>query len=250
MRDLEVLRGASPGTKSEVVGAIALHNLEMDFALFEEATAAWEQGLLNSFIRELRRRFPSVPDPRAPRLIPMGLGHPVRQRSPNDFDLRCMDWEPGPEKRVLLILPCSKKKPYPSSPSFRRVWNKIEEALGEHARAVQVVFLSGLYGPVPLELSWSGSPTDYDFMLHSFDKDGIARVAERLADFLRRMEGRFPVMLAYLPIPAYRQAARKARLASPNLVIFRRERDFPVLLGMMMGAITGDACPVTISRKE
>jgi len=236
--DLAVLRGERPGRKSAVYAAVALHNLEMDLSLFEEALAAWRAGALEAFLRELPRRFPTLRWPDAGRpAAGASAGRTFRPRSPDDFDLRRIRWAPGPQKRVLLLLPCSKQKPYPSSPSFRRVWRRVEAALGEKAAAVQVVFLSGLYGPVPLERAEDGPVTDYDFRLHPADAAGIARVAERLADLLRRTEGRFLARLAYLPVPAYRKAAEKAAASFPDLVIFRRRGDLPALLRALEAAL-------------
>ncbi len=226
--DLAVLRGERPGRKSAVYAALALHNLEMDLRLFQEASEALRAGVLNAFLRELPRRFPSLrwPEPhrRTKKIVRV-----VRHHSPDDFDLRRIQWQPSPEKRVLLLLPCSKEKPYTVSSSFRRVWRVVEESLGEKANAVQVVFLSGLYGPVPLEHAEEEAVVTYDFRLHPADKEGIARVARRLEELFHRVQAHFDLMVAFVPSPAYRKAVQRATRTFPQTVVFDSWKKLPEL---------------------
>lgn len=231
--DVRVLEGLEKGRRSSVYAAIALHNIELDFRLFREAVTAWREGHLEAMLGELPHRFPGIrpPDPQAALFrIPRSLHPPICSRHPDGFDLRRRTWEPRPGKRILLILPCSRRKPYYESISFRRVWRRVVDALRERAGAVQVVFLSGLYGPVPMELAGDEAVVSYDFLLHRMDLEGISRVAERLADFLRRTEGRFLARMAYLPLPAYREAARRAAAGFPDVRIFSRRTDLDLMI--------------------
>lgn len=225
--DWAVLRGERPGRKSAVYAALALHNLEMDLQLFQEAVEAQRAGALEAFLRELPCRFPSLRWPEPPKGT-ASMFPAVRTHTPDDFDLRRRRWRPKPGKKVLLILPCSKQKPYPTSPSFRRIWWRVEAMLGKEADRIQVVFLSGLYGPVPWELSEEEAVTSYDFRLHPADQEGIQRVAERLSALLQRV--RMPARAAFVPSPAYRAAVRLAAREAPDLVIFPSWKDLPRLL--------------------
>ena len=212
--DGAILEGRVPGRKkSEVYAAIALHNLGVDMHLLAEARAAWEAGSLTVFLRELPRRYPQVrwSEEGQSRLFafPPSFGT-AREHHPDDYDVRKRAWEPEEGKRVLLFLPCSQEKPYTRSRSFGYVWRRVTEALGDEAARVQVVFISGLYGPVPMEHVEVEAVRTYDFLLRRWDAAGIARVAERLADFLGRHGPRFDAVVAYLTQPAYRAALKRA----------------------------------------
>ena len=213
--DKAVLDGRVPRSrKSAVYAAIALHNLGVDMRLLDEALAAREAGSLDAFLRELSRRYPQVRWPKEakqPRLFVVSPSFgTVREHHPDDYDLRARAWEPEEGKRVLLFLPCSQAKPYTRSRSFGYVWRHVLEALGREVERVQVVFISGLYGPVPMRHVEEDAVSTYDFLLRRWDAAGVARVAERLADFLRRYGPRFDAVVAYLTRPAYRSALKRA----------------------------------------
>lgn len=227
--DWAVLRGKRPGRKSAVYAALALHNLEMDLLLFREALEALRAGSLDAFLQDLPRRFPTLRWPEVDRKAPKGFPI-VRPHTPDDFDLRKREWRPAPGKEILLILPCSKEKPYTASRSFRRLWKKVEEELRGQEKRIQVVFLSGLYGPVPLEMAEEEAVTTYDFRLHPADAEGIARAAGRLEAMLHRVGSGFRGMAAFMPSPAYREAARRAARSFPELVIFGSRKELPELL--------------------
>ncbi|MFZ8845424.1 DUF5591 domain-containing protein [Thermoflexus sp.] len=242
--DLEILRGRRPGRKSAVYAALALHNLEMDLELFEEAVEAQRAGRLPAFLADLPRRFPTLRWPKASSKAAPSVFPVVRPHSPDDYDLRRRDWQPSPEKRVLLLLPCSREKPYTASRSFKRIWRAVEKALGEEARRIQVVFVSGLYGPVPLEEAMEEAVISYDFRLHPADREGIARVAERLEALLQRMDGVFRFRAAFCPSPAYREAIRRGSRRAGGLVLFASRRDLPRLVRWLRRAVRSPSEPV------
>lgn len=59
-------------------------------------------------------------------------------------------YRPPPAKEVLLVLPCSKTKPYRNSPSHRRYWRALEGTAG--LERVHVVSVTSPLGVVPREL--------------------------------------------------------------------------------------------------
>ena len=118
VEDLEVLRsGEAPrGAKSAVYGAVALHNLGMDYALLEEAGVRQEAGELEGFLRELVAVHPRLSplllalggkERKSKRLAaPKAASVPRRVRNdPEAFDWRKTDFKP--QSPVLLLLPCA-----------------------------------------------------------------------------------------------------------------------------------------------
>jgi predicted RNA-binding protein len=127
----------------------------------------------------------------------------------------------------------------------------VEKALGEEARRIQVVFVSGLYGPVPLEEATEEAVISYDFRLHPTDREGIARVAERLEALLQRMDGVFRFRAAFCPSPAYREAVRRGSRQAGDLVLFASRRDLPRLVRWLRRAVRSSSDePVAESRSR
>lgn len=209
VEDLEALRsGEAPrGAKSAVYGAVALHNLGMDYALLEEARVRREAGELEGFLRELVAVHPRLSplllalggkERKSKRLAaPKAASVPRRVRNdPEAFDWRKTDFKP--QSPVLLLLPCASEKPYTEARSLKPVLKAVADL------PVDVVFLSGLYGPVPLPFARHPAVLSYDFLLQRGDEEAYRRVRERLLPLLDL----YPKRVAYLAPPAYREVAR------------------------------------------
>lgn len=225
--DLALMDGDKKGYKSEVYAALALHNLEYDFRLFHEALEAQAVGELSTFLEKIGRQFKSarplwlaMQGEESKQAKPSINELPIRTHKPEDFDVRNKDYHPFPHKSICLILPCSQEKPYSSSQSFQFIWKKILEALGMEAiETVEVVFLSGLYGPVPIQYSEEEAVKTYDYLLHHHNQSGVQRVAQRLTDFLSTYQECFEYMVCYVTLPAYRKAVELAGRSHPVLHI-------------------------------
>ena len=102
--------------------------------------------------------------------------------------------------------------------------------LGGWIDEIQVVFISGLYGPVPIEDVHEDPIVSYDFLLHPADKEGIDRIAERIAAFWEKYGHLFPIKVAFCPIYAYRQALKKGSKNVKDLLIFQKWKDLPDLV--------------------
>lgn len=248
-RDIEedkaILDGRSATReKSEVYAAIALHNLEMDYRLLAESTLAAQQGRLAELLVELTRRYPTLKWPEwlkdgqetkdtkgsithsathsiqslASSSEPESGPSKIRRHTAEDFDLRRRRWQPDHTKDILLILPCSQEKPYTESRSYQSLNRFLTRQFGGNWSArVQLVFLSGLYGPVPEKYVHEDALTTYDFRLHRRDIRGIARISERLGAFIDRHHNVFTTMTAYVTQPPYRQAVRQVCHIYPDL---------------------------------
>lgn len=212
-RDIEadhaVMEGRVPGSKSAIYAAIALHNLEMDDQLLAEVKEAQSSGSLGRLIEQLPERYPAM---RAPRTGVTPPAKPlVRVHNRKDYDVRMKRWRPTPGARVMLLLPCSQEKPYTASNSFRRVQNHLRTALGEaHLAQVDIVFISGLYGPVPQQHVSEPAVLTYDFLLHRANSAGICIVADRLTDFLKTHGAKYQGVVAYVNQLAYRKVLQRA----------------------------------------
>jgi tRNA-guanine family transglycosylase len=128
--------------KSKYYGDIALHNLELDFGVVERTRSAIEADSLEEYLLEHLDRFPQLrPSVDLIAQTDMSLQshlnrtvHPVNTKdiepddeprvslkyTPDDFNILANEY-PGPPSsaRVLLIIPCSKGKPYSTGSSLK-----------------------------------------------------------------------------------------------------------------------------------
>lgn len=226
--DLALLEGKREGQKSEVYAAIALHNLEQDLQLLANANKANNYGELPNFLHYMGTKYNA-----AKKLLTafensdikhgenkLKTNFIIQQHKPEDFDLRELIHNYKPKNPICLILPCSQEKPYPHSQSFKYIWKKLQESLeGTELVKFEVIFLSGLYGPVPLVYTEEEAVRTYDFLLHPSDQRGIERVAERLTAFLENYGMNFTSILAYVTLPAYRKAVDLVARNYSNIIV-------------------------------
>lgn len=105
-----------------------------------------------------------------------------------------------PRGKVLLILPCSARKPYSNSVSQRLYWRTALTAFPQE-EWLERATLSGVYGIVPAE--WEKLISDYDFNLNRASytrgrhKEIIALLAGRVARFLTRHAESFKAVVSY-----------------------------------------------------
>jgi tRNA-guanine family transglycosylase len=213
--DREIMSvGIDGRQKSEVYAAIALHNLELDLAIMQEAVDAKTSGTLEKYIQTLPKRFPRLhlpkPDSKCG-YTPVAGQQTIRNHSCSDYDLRRRRWKPNEGTKIALILPCSREKPYTRSRSFRAVYTHLESSLEEVELAqIELIFFSGLYGPVPEAHVFEEPVTTYDFLLHKKDTIGTAEISKRLSSFLDRFSNHYNQVVAYSTQPAYRRAVELA----------------------------------------
>lgn len=193
------------GAKSQVYAALALHNLEMDFQILELAKQHQAAETLPEYMQELSYRYP-----RMRQLLVGKMPKPAKRRKApvnveTAYDVRSTRYRP--QQKILLLLPCASEKPYTAARSFQVLWKALLHEIGPGVEQLEVVFVSGLYGPVPRAHVTRPPVMRYDYLLAADDKPAIDRVHGRLEDFLKRHQGQFVAKLAYLAPPAYRKAA-------------------------------------------
>jgi len=144
-----------------------------------------------------------------------------------DLAARLEAYVPPQNAEVLLLLPCSATKPYGSSQSQRAILRRLERELGECAMSfVHKVTLSGLYGPVPVELENEEPVLRYDFLLTTVDHKQIDGGARRVCEYVRRWReaGRYPRgIVGYAPIRAYRELLQQAQKYTQEILVLPNE---------------------------
>jgi len=111
-------------------------------------------------------------------------------------------WKPTPGKRTLLVLPCSAKKPYRTSPSQRRYLHAVYAVEGAK-EAVEVVTLSGVFGIVPRQFEDLPAVLSYNLSLnrskHTRGKhrEIIEVSSTRVRNFLRKYGAYYSCILFF-----------------------------------------------------
>ncbi|MFX1465263.1 MAG: DUF5591 domain-containing protein [Promethearchaeota archaeon] len=104
---------------------------------------------------------------------------------------------PSHKRRFLLILPCSKAKPYSLSPSYLSLYRPLiylflGRDIHDKKCPVDILTISGIIGPVPLELEEYSPAPNYDFSLNSIidvseSMNLFELLAQRTSEYLSRI---------------------------------------------------------------
>ncbi|ASJ10549.1 RNA-binding protein [Thermococcus sp. P6] len=129
-------------------------------------------------------------------------------------------FEPPENTELVLLLPCSAKKPYSSSRSHILYRKAIKEALGPGASRVHELILTSPFGVVPREWEWLAR---YDIVVTGhWSEEEINSAAELLARTLEKYPD-LPVV-AHLD-EAYVEIARRAGDIAGREIIFTEVRN-------------------------
>ncbi|HYF95175.1 MAG TPA: DUF5591 domain-containing protein [Symbiobacteriaceae bacterium] len=126
--------------------------------------------------------------------------------TPDMFDLRTNHPYAGrpPEKPILLLMACSKGKPYRDSAHQRLVLEAIHTSFPHDHHKIHKVTFSGLFGPVPEE--FEDDPdcviNRYDYKLEEGNADQASELSDRLEAYLK--QNKYDTIVAYIYFPAYR----------------------------------------------
>lgn len=121
------------------------------------------------------------------------------KHSPSDFDVFSLDHKP-PSRPVLLVLPCSRTKPYSQSWTHKTVAENLEGLEDVYYK----ISVSGLFGPVPETLEETEPLLSYDYVLSGVDKNQRSLVVNRLSEYLSEFGDQFKVIIGYAASKAYR----------------------------------------------
>jgi tRNA-guanine family transglycosylase len=228
--------------KSKYYSDIALHNLELDFDILEETQQAIEGDNLREYLFEHLDRFPRLEpafaalaqiDPeiktRLSKVVQQ-ISHPAPDAeneatvslkySSEDFNILTNGYSGPPSgSKVLLMIPCSKKKPYSKSLTHRFITSRLEETFGEDSQTIHKVVLSGLYGPVPDEFENEDPIRKYNFQLKHYDQKQMELVIERVVSFLKRFGKEYDLCMGYATSRAYREVLIEAANQYEHLTV-------------------------------
>lgn len=166
--------------RSDILALVALHNL-----------SGWRRRVA---IMKPRSRGPR------PSLVLSGT-HPQRE----DYSFPLKSFEPVGSN--LLLLPCSKFRPYGRSPSHRRVIGHLESNGFRSKADFDRITLSGFFGPVHWNDECLPPVMNYDFRLTPIiDAEHLRELRFRTASVLNVIQARYDSTVAYLHSPAYENA--------------------------------------------
>ena len=138
---LKIRNSIMNGTLRELVETTSLHNPRVSQILHHSTPLLIDKGA--------RRNIPI-------RANNLSLSHP----SVIDFQQRLSDYVPPAEQMVLLVLPCSARKPYFKSSSHKRFYNTIREV--DNYLNLHIISITSPLGLVPRELEFCYPAAHYD----------------------------------------------------------------------------------------
>jgi len=126
--------------------------------------------------------------------------------TPHSFDLSRREYEPPDGKDVLLLIPCSQKKPYSESRTHSILFDK----LGARTDRIHKVTVSGMYGPVPKQFETEQPVLEYEYVLAKEDTEQIEFVTDRVVRYLEAYGDQFDHVFGYVTSKTYRRVIEQA----------------------------------------
>jgi tRNA-guanine family transglycosylase len=136
---------------------------------------------------------------------------------PSDFDVMKKNYRIG-RKKFMILLPCTQRKPYCTSNWHKAIRRRFERE-GFEEIDYEKITISGNYGPVPQSFEDEPKILEYDFHLHSSNKERINLLAERTIAFLKKYGPKFGHVFGYCTSKAYREIIRIAFEEYPSAVL-------------------------------
>ena len=193
---------------SELIQALYNHNQDIYSTILSESIHAMTAGRLRwlvesmthvspshaSLLRQVDKQLYSFTEESTPTagadvvplIGPESYNSPVVRRYREYLGSR---YTPPPGKQLVLLLPCSAKKPYSDSKSHRRFQETIEISLGRAAGSVAQVILTSPLGVVPRELERVFPAANYDIpVTGDWDTEETELGAEALITYLNKID--------------------------------------------------------------
>ncbi len=185
---------------------LLLHNMEMFHSLLSEAVHARAHGRLRwlveslshtspsmaSFLRLVDKRVfdfieeftPTVGSGTVPLIGPESYDAPAIKRWRDRLVAR---YTPPEGKKIVLLLPCSARKPYSDSRSHRRFIETIENSIGPARHEIAEVILTSPLGVIPRELERIYPIANYDIpVTGDWDAEEIRIAADALVSHMKK----------------------------------------------------------------
>ena len=138
--------------------------------------------------------------------------------TPDSFSIP-PDYQPPPEKRILLTIPCAGQKPYSLSRTHSIVNTTLRTAFGGDQQFIHKITLSGLYGPVPEEFESQEAVVRYDFQLLPRNATQIQLSADRFNAYLDRHKAHYELIVGYATSRAYRKVLELIGKHHPDFIL-------------------------------
>jgi archaeosine synthase len=194
--------------ESRLTETLQNHNLDVFSEVQSESLNAMIAGRLRwlvesmthvdpnhaSFLRQVDKHVyayleeftPTIGTGVIPLIGPESYNSPAVRRYRENLESR---YTPPSEKKVIVLLPCSAKKPYSDSKSHRRFQESIENALGKTIGNVSQVILTSPLGIVPRELERIYPAANYDIpVTGDWDAEETQLGADALIAYLNKCD--------------------------------------------------------------
>lgn len=147
--------------------------------------------------------------------------------TPDNYNILERPYRPK-GKKILLFTSCSKDKPYSSSKTIKAIKNTIKG----WEKDIEIIVISGMYGPVPLSDDQEPEILGYNYLLSVTNEERMKLLQERLENFLNKYEKSFDHIIVYITSKPYRvlveRVAQKFKVlyVLPTKLQFRSGREF------------------------
>lgn len=198
----------SDDSDSKLIETLQNHNLDVFTEVLSESIHAMKNGELRWLVESMTHVSPNhasllrqvdkqtysfieefTPTSGAdvvPLIGPESYNSPVVRRYREFLDSR---YTPPSGKKIVLLLPCSAKKPYSDSKSHRRYLETLESALGKKIGNVAQAILTSPLGVVPRELERIYPAANYDIpVTGDWDAEETELGADALIRYLNKMD--------------------------------------------------------------
>ena len=135
-------------------------------------------------------------------------------------------YSPPQHKKLVVLLPCSSRKPYSDSKSHKRYIESIVSALGSLRTSVSETILTSPLGVIPRELERIFPAANYDIPVSGdWDEEEIAIGVEALTKHLNKFSDD-AVVIAHVS-GGYREIVERSLEKLKQTVIFTLEKESP-----------------------
>ncbi len=225
-------------THAEFTQVLLQHNIKKMCEMLSESQEAMQSGRLRwlvesithvspamaSFVRQINKTLynyleeftPTMGHGEVSLIGPESYHAPVVKRF---RDRVATQYQPPSHKRVVLLLPCSARKPYSDSRSHRRFIATIEEAIGRGRAALQEIIVTSPLGIVPRELERVFPAANYNIpVTGDWDAEEVAIAADALIAVMKKFEPDVPI-IAHVS-GGYCDVVRKAEATLAQSIIY------------------------------
>ncbi len=199
---------------SEHIQALHNHNLNIYSSILSESLHAMKSGRLRWLVESMthvspnhaallrqvdKQTYPFIEEftpttgaDVVPLIGPESYNSPAVRRYREYLESR---YTPPTGKQIVLLLPCSAKKPYSDSKSHRRFLETIGSALGRAAERVAQAILTSPLGVVPRELERVFPAANYDIpVTGDWDSEETELGAQALITYLNKFDANCTVV--------------------------------------------------------